>query len=233
MELVEFLNNNAGVLSIVLSGIVMIATVVYAKLTFSLVDETRRMREVQTEPTIEIVALPMEESIHFFTLRVRNIGLGPAYDVQFKLAGETNSDGENELIKDFTKSKFLEKGLKYLGSGQELHSGYTQINKNFESKIAAHLIISVTYRSATNKIRTDTNQIYFDEYTGYGKLGTPHLYAIAQSLKKIEQNFDNIATGFKRLQVNTYSGEDRNREDEEWEKQQQEFSERNHQKKED
>ena len=216
-DTVTFLNDNAGVLSTLFSGIVMLATVVYAILTASLVKETRRMREAQTEPRIEVMALPREEFVNIITLNVKNIGLGPAYEVRFTLSGEGNTSGENELIHDFSRSQFLSKGLRYLGPGQHLQSGYTQMTKNFSEKIKARLAVNVTYKSATGKAYTDTIPIYFEEFEGYGTVGTPHAYSIAQSLGKIERSIDTLASGFRRLRVDAYSHEDREREHEEME----------------
>lgn len=216
-DLAAFLNKNAGVLSIVFSGIVMLATVVYAILTAGIVKETRRMRESQTEPRIEVTAFPREEFVNIITLCVKNIGLGPAYDVHFRLRGESQSDGESELIQDFSRSQFLVKGLRYLGPGQELRSGFTQMTKNFESKIKARLIVEVVYSSSTGKSYNDNIPVHFEQFEGYGTIGTPHLYAMAKALEKIERNMDHLVTGFKRLRVDTYSEKDRRREREEWE----------------
>lgn len=217
--MVDFLNQNAGVLSTIFSGIVMAATVVYAILTASLVVETRRMREAQTEPRIEITASPREEFVNIVTLRVKNIGLGPAYDVRFALRGESDTSGENELIGDFSKSQFLTKGLRYLGPGQELQSGFTQMTKNFTGKIKARLTVEVTYLSAARKSYKDTIPLYFEEFEGYGTIGTPHLYSIAKSLEKIERNVGQLASGFRHLRVDTYTSGDREREEAEWEEQ--------------
>lgn len=216
-DAVNFLNQNAGVLSTVFSGIVMLATVVYATLTASLVKETRRMREAQTEPKMEVTASPREEFVNIITLHVKNIGLGPAYNLRFKLRGESHTPGENDLIGDFSRSQFLSKGLRYLGPGQELQSGYTQMAKNFAEKIKARLTVEVTYSGATGKSYTDEIPIHFEEFEGYGAIGTPHIYSIAKSLEKIERNIDHLTTGFRRLRVDTYSNEDRDREREELE----------------
>lgn len=214
---VNFLNQNAGVLSTIFSGIVMLATVIYAILTASLVTETRRMREVQTEPRMEVTASPREEFVNIITLRVKNIGLGPAYGLRFVLRGEAQTSGENELIKDFSRSQFLSKGLRYLGPGQELQSGFTQMTNNFEEKIKARLAVEVTYSSASGKSYADTVPIHLDEFEGYGSIGTPHLYSIAKSLEKIERNAEHLASGFRHLRVDTYTNEDRERDREEWE----------------
>jgi len=224
MDTVDFLNKNAGVLTTVFSGIVMLATVIYAVLTASLVAETRHMREVQTEPKMEVIAFTREEFVSFITLRVKNIGLGPAYNVKFVLRGESQSAGELELIQDFSRSHFLSRGLQYLGPGHELQSGFTQINQNFNEKINARLIVEVTYSSASGKVYADSIPIHFEEFEGYGILGTPHLYSIAKSLEKIERNIDHLATGWRRLRVDSYTESDRNRESEELEERHREYA---------
>ena len=216
-DVVSFLNQNAGVLSTVFSGIVMLATVVYAVLTASLVTETRRMREAQTEPRMEVTATPREEYVNLITLRVKNIGLGPAYNVHFSIRGESQTAGEVKLIEDFSRSQFLSKGLRYLGPGQELQSGFTQMHENFAEKVKARLTVEVTYSSATGKSYTNTIALHFEEFEGYGTIGTPHLYSIAKSLEKIERNVDHLATGFRRMKVDTYASQDRDREREELE----------------
>lgn len=208
-EILTFLNANSGGLSALFSGIVMLATIVYAVLTASLVRETRHMRELQTEPIIEVIAYPREEYVNIITLRVKNIGLGSAYNVVFKLSGQSNSEAETKLINDFSKSQFLTKGLKYLGPRQELQSGFTQMTDDLEAKINSLLIIEVDYENSTGKSYKQSFKINFEEFRGYGTLGKPHLYSIAQSLEKIENNISHIISGFKKLNVDTYSGEDR------------------------
>lgn len=83
-EIFDFLNGNSGALTVIFTAVVTISTVVYACLTYVLVKETRLMRQVQTEPKIEITARSMEFAIHILRLHVRNIGLGPALNVKFK-----------------------------------------------------------------------------------------------------------------------------------------------------
>ena len=214
LEVVNFLNQNSGALQAVFAGIVMLATVVYACLTAQLVAETKRMREVQTEPKIEITASPREEFVNIITLRIENIGLGSAYNIGFVLSGLSNSTGEGQLIEDFSKSQFLAKGLRYLGPRQILHSGFTQITENFEEKIKARLNIEVTYNNATGKTYKDTIPILFEEFDGYGSIGKPNLYAIAQSLEKIQKNFEHLISGFKRLKVDNFTSEDRYKDEE-------------------
>ena len=50
--IVECLNNNSGVLTLIFTAVVALSTVCYVVLTAKLVSETRKIREVQTEPKI-------------------------------------------------------------------------------------------------------------------------------------------------------------------------------------
>ena len=51
---IEWLNNNSGVLTLIFTGLVALSIGVYAFLNAKLVSEPRKMREVQTEPGIHI-----------------------------------------------------------------------------------------------------------------------------------------------------------------------------------
>ncbi len=74
--MLEFLNKNAGALTVIFTAVVTLSTVVYAILTAALVKETRRMRQAQTEPKIEITLRPSDEWINLIRLHLKNIGLG-------------------------------------------------------------------------------------------------------------------------------------------------------------
>ncbi|MFH7191653.1 hypothetical protein ACHWGL_32695, partial [Klebsiella pneumoniae] len=53
---------------------------------------------------------------------------------------------------------------------------------------------------------------------GVEKIGTPPLLAMARSLEKIQGDIAHLASGFKKLKVETHTYEDRQRERAEWEK---------------
>ncbi len=210
--MLEFLNQNSGALTVIFTAVVTISTVVYAVLTAVLVAETRRMRQTQTEPKVEVVIKPREEWISLFHVHVRNIGLGPAYDISFEIIAEKGGDGAQELIGDFTKTNFFKTGLKYLGPGQELASDFSQMTEKFDQKIESVLVFDVHYRGATGRLYQEKFRLDFCEFKGRTQMGTPHLYAIAQHLEKIQSDFRNLATGFKRMKADVYDNEDRERE---------------------
>jgi hypothetical protein len=112
--MINWLNTNAAVVSLIFSAVVAGSTVVYACLTAMLVSETHRMRQLQMQPRIEVTLQPREEWMNLISMHVRNIGLGPAYDISFELVPEAPSEGALKLIADFSTSQFLNTGLRYL-----------------------------------------------------------------------------------------------------------------------
>lgn len=208
-DLLTFLNANSGALNVIFTGVVTIATAVYAVLTWKLVSETRQMRQVQTEPKIEITLRSVDEAIHIQRLYVRNIGLGPALQLTFRPKILAGAEGAQVLIDELTKTNFFTSGLSYLGPGEQRYSHYTQMTENFDAKITSVLAFDLTYKSATGQGYQETIVIDMSEHLGSYQLGKPHLYSIAQSLEKIEKDLGHVVSGFKRIRTNVYTSEDR------------------------
>ena len=83
-DVISFLNQNSGALTVMFTAVVTLATVVYAALTAILVIETRKLRLVQTEPRIEITVESLDFAVHIVRLCIRNIGEAPAKNLTFE-----------------------------------------------------------------------------------------------------------------------------------------------------
>lgn len=212
-QAIAYLNSNSGALTVIFTAVVTISTVAYAILTWSLVSETKKMREVQTEPRIELTLKPLDFAINIVRLHVRNIGLGPAKNVKFTSNVASGGAGAEKLLGEFNKANFLKTGLKYFGPGHELHSGYTQITQDFDAKIASIFIYDIEYESVTGKKHSDQITIDVSELKGMNQLGKPNLYAIAQSIENIQKDFSHVVSGFKKIHADVYTSEDRDREE--------------------
>ncbi len=217
-ELIDFLNKNAGALTLSFTAVVALSTVAYALLTWRLVSETRRMRQVQTEPKIEITVKPLEFAVNILRLHIRNIGLGPALAVRFSPRVVSGGDAAQALLGEFTETNFFKVGLAYLGPSQELYSHYTQMNQNHDAKIASVIAFDIQYKGVTGKTYSDTIIIDMSEQKGTYQLGRPSLHAIAQSLEKIQKDIGHITSGFKKIKADIYTATDREAEAEEFRK---------------
>lgn len=217
-EILDYLNKNSGAFTVIFTAVVTAATAVYAILTYVLVKETRLMRQVQTEPRIEITAKSLDVAIHILRLHIRNIGLGPALNVRFSPKVVAGDEAAKDLISEFTETNFFKVGLSYFGPGQELLSSYTQLTQNHEGKIASVIAFEVEYESTTGKKYKETLLIDMSEHKGAYQLGKPHMYSIAQSLEKLQKDVGHIVSGFKRIRTDVFTAEDREEEAEEWRK---------------
>ncbi|MBA8889933.1 hypothetical protein FHW12_004180 [Dokdonella fugitiva] len=207
--ILEFLNKNAGALTVLFTAAVTVATAVYAALTWVLVKETRMMREVQTEPKLQVTVGSFDFAIHIVRLHVRNVGLGPALDVTFKPKVLAGGQSAERLLAEFTGVNFFSVGLKHFGPGQERVSAYTQLNEDHDGKMASMLALDVTYSSATGKRYADSLVIDMSELKGSYQLGKPDAYAIARSLEKMQSDIHRLTTGFHRIKADIYTSEDR------------------------
>ena len=215
---IEFLNNNSGVLTLIFTAAVAVSTIFYAVLTAKLVSETRKMREVQTEPKIHITIESLDFFISLTRLNIKNIGLGPASDLQFRPRVVSGGESAENLLKEFTSSNFFKTGLRHLGPGQHVYSRYTDMREDFEGKADSVVAFKLDYKSVTGRQHHEEIIIDMSEMKDDYRLGKPHLYSIAQSLEKIQKDLGHIVSGFKRVRADVYSSEDRKREYEEWKK---------------
>lgn len=221
--MVEFLQQYQDLATLIFSAVVALSTVVYAVLTALLVIETRQMRRAQTEPKIVSYFEPREEFMNFGHLYFQNIGAGPAFNVSFEFKAKPEDEGSKFLIEDFSKPQFIKTGIDYIGSSQKIQSNYTQFTEHYEVKIKAVFTVIIKYKSSTNREYSDSYIIDMSQFKGAGSLGTPHMYSIAQSLQKLQEDVHKFSNGFNKLKVDSYSSEDREKEHQERLKLQEEY----------
>lgn len=133
-EVIVSLNKYSNLISLLFSLVVTVATAIYAVLTWRLVSETRQLRQVQTEPRIEITQESFEYAVNIVRLRIRNIGLGPALSLRFSPRVTKGGDVAKSLLEEFTASSYFSSGLHYLGPGQHLFSLYTNMMESGPQK---------------------------------------------------------------------------------------------------
>jgi hypothetical protein len=96
-----------------------------------------------------------------------------------------------------------------------MHSNFTQLSQNHESKMTSVLLFDLEFESVTGVKYKEQAVIDMSELRGIGQLGTPNLYSIAKSLEKIKDDFAHITSGFQRINTNIFTSEDRAKEQEE------------------
>lgn len=220
MNWIDEINKNAGLIGLVFSLVVTIATVVTAWLNARLVSETRKMREAQTEPHIEVTYRIRDEWINLLDVAVRNIGLGPAYDISFDLRSEEPAETKSDLIESLERLNCFSKGLAYLGPSQEFSSFWTSLVEGQTSKLDTRVHITCKYINATGSCYQAICILDLSELKGIRRIGEPPLHKISKQLESIAKNINHFASGFKRLGINSYTQADRDAAHAAWEAEQ-------------
>jgi hypothetical protein len=208
-KLFDLLNTNSGALSALFSGVVTVATIIYAWLTAKLVQETRQMRQVQTEPRIQITYRVRDEWINLIDIAVRNIGLGPAHDLKFEIHADTDTPGSTELVTRLMKLAAFKSGLSYMGPAQEYFSFWSSLVEGDSTKLDSRIVITCSYRSVTNIRYQHECVLDLSELKGSSRIGDPPLHKIAKHLEQIEKALSRLGSGSSRLKVDTFTQADR------------------------
>ena len=189
----------------VFTGVVAISTVAYALLTWRLVSETRRLREVQTEPR---VSMRLELATHVghggIELVIRNEGQGPAQNIRFNFQGDPTyfiDHGQDQPVDQITAIK---NGLPYLGPGQDFRilMGWLY-GEAFERASQQPWLFHVAYENSLGKLQSSDYTLDFSQFSGLIIGGGPPLVKIEKHLEAIKNDFSRIATGTRKIQVLT------------------------------
>lgn len=207
----EYLNNNSGAINAIFSMVVAISTVFYVCLTRSVARETVLLRKAQTNPLISISVETLDDAIHILRLNIKNIGSGPALNINFSWKVIAGDEGAESLVAEFTKSNFFKTGINNLGPGKERFSHYTVMTEHTEVKLQSVLEFEVKYSSLQGEEFKEKIIIDMSEHSTDYQLGTPHLAAIAKSIEKIQKDISSYKA-FSRLKVDIYTS--KNRDDE-------------------
>ena len=214
-EFLAKLSTHSDVLTLIFTAVVTLSTAVYAVLTGILVSETRKMREVQTEPKFHITVDSYDFAIHIMRLNFQNIGMGVAKNLKIYPSIVSGGESADLLLSDFTKSNFFKTGLRHFGPNQIIYSTYTDTSKDYEGKSLSILSFKLEYESISGKKYFEEIVIDMSEIKGRYQLGKPNLYAIAKSVENIQKDFGHVVSGFKKMNINVYTSEDRRKEEEE------------------
>ena len=166
------------------------------------------MRNAQTEPCVDITYKLRNEWLKLIDIAIKNIGLCPAHDIKFDIIPLTKDEVTIELIKELKEKHFLSSGLNYLSPGQEISSFFT--NTKFKGKMVSRILIKPLYKNAIGKNYSNQYMMNLSELEGIIKIGQlPPLYKIAKYVKVIKDEIKHSTSGFKRLNTDIYTSEDR------------------------
>lgn len=187
---------------------VQLANILLAPLTFGLLwltwvlaNETRKTRLQGKHPHIVITIEP-NKYIMFFDLVVENIGAGPAFELSTTLRPDILvKDGERTVI--VSSSSFLR--MQILKPKQR----FSQFLGRWGDFDPRQSLVTCTCKDVDGTSHTFTNVIDLESFASMHVLGSDNLEKIAQHLEKIERTIDHLGSARSRINVNTYTVDDR------------------------
>lgn len=218
------------------SWVAALATVSIAILTVFLAKETWALRQFQLQhtelirkagikPTVDVHLQSSPAAFHFFDIHIVNNGPGTALNIRFSVEN-MNPNGigvYHEVEAKMMDLAILKDGISSLGPGQRRSSflvSILELNKSLgEGTFDYHSKVLATFEDVEGTIYTSTAHFNFNELKGVSEIGGGDpLHRISKSLDAIQTDLRSFGTGFRKLQTDIYTSEDRERAKEQWEK---------------
>jgi len=202
----DFFTSIAGVVA---AGVTALATVFLWVATRTLVTETRRMVEASSRPHVVATIEPNRWSLMYADIRVTNSGTGTAYDIDVAFDPPLSVEGKDHAPLAH---------ISVLRPGQTLASYLSRIGPLMD---VVHTVTVSWRRDPQPTSARETNQytISLRDLKGFEILGaTEPLMQVAQEMKHLREDWKNVASGFSRLRVETFTAHDRQREQEDYAK---------------
>lgn len=230
---VQFNSSNSLSSDSISSWVSALATVSISVLTFFLAKETWNLRLSQLEqlnqlrresirPNVVVNVSPSVADAAFLDISVQNIGKGVAHDLTFSF--DFNEPTSKSLEDIFYKFSIFKNGCSSFGVGQILKSYFLSFS-DLEEKIGRDKIfslkvsITIFYSDSEGYKYENKMTIDFSDFDGIQILegSIDPIYSIFQEVKKIRKDFESIigiTIGGKRIKIDSFNSEDRNKEQE-------------------
>ncbi len=206
MQLLDYLNKNSGALNVLFTLIVAVSTAFYAILTWRLTSETKKMRKSQTEPKVSVYLQTCRVAMGFFDLIIKNIGLGPAYNVRFEVLEEFAVRGDRKL----SDVDFIHEGIKYMPPNYSVETFFLQLmGEQYKEIIDKNIKIKVIYENSEGEEISEIINLNMSQFKGRQRLGDDPLNEIAKNIGNIQQDINKLSSGFNHLRIDTYTSKDR------------------------
>ncbi len=179
-----------------------IATIFLWRVTKVLANETTRMVQAASQPHVVVTIEPNRWSLLHFDLKVDNTGNAPAYDISINF--------DPPLENGEARGSQLEiplNAISVLKPGQGMSS---YLSEYTPLKNKAYTVNVSWLRDPQSQAREqNTYKLDMATVEGISQLGSDPIVQIAEHIKKLQESLKPVASGSKRIKVDTFSSGDR------------------------
>lgn len=197
--MLTWLQDHSAAVAALSSLVLTVITGYYVYLARRLLKENQEIRLAATRPELAIYIRPDEGEMSFVILCIENVGPGPAYDVTFT----TNVDFKNGQRSPLRGVGPFRQGLTYFPPHHKIEHFLTSVIGKLDDLKKQPLEIVANYRDTVGGEYTRSFLIDFGELENLSRIGTPPLHDIAKAVKALQQDVNQISTGFRKPRILT------------------------------
>ena len=193
--------------TLIAAGVTAFGTIVLALLTFVLAKHTKRANEISSSPIVVVTMTPNMWGVNHIDIEVENVGEATAFDIEIDYEPELVAWSSNEDRKvPYTKVAVLK-------PGQLLRASLDKYDNYADTEYKAKL--SWARKPMSKKRETIEHTLTVKDIAEATYLGSRDATVqIAEQVKKIREDWKNIANGYNRLNSDVYTQADRTAENE-------------------
>ncbi|MFO7715088.1 hypothetical protein [Desulfosarcina sp.] len=198
----NWLEAHSGLVTLLFTAMVAVSTVIYACLTASLVRETRRLRQAETDPQLSVSLVTSAVSFHLLELVIQNHSRAPATDLVWSIAPSAAELADRKIDAHILESL---NGLQYLGPGQVIRSFFASAIEIMGKGQSAPVVdAKVTYAGVDGKKQSQHFVLDPNKFAGLVGVGDPPHVEIRKAIAELSKSLDRV-TRLNRIRVETIS----------------------------
>lgn len=206
MPIIDTLNDNAGAVTGVATAALLLVTAFYAWTTHRLFKEAKVTRLLAGEPRVVAYLRVNEVHSNIVQMHIANLSTAAAIGVSAQL--ERLTDWPTEFY--FENSKIL-RDISYLRPHEVLKFDLGVGPSLFRDKEPARFRIKIGYVSLDGRAFKFDRELYIESVEGHSHFRIYSIDDVARRLEDIAKTLQSFA-GFKRMQVDTFTSQDRRKE---------------------
>ena len=184
-----WLNCNSGAVNSILAFLLVGVTGAYVILTYCLLCESKKFREMSLRPALVMTVELHETYWGLFNFRLENIGGGAAHRIRLQTNRKLIVKGKDPL----NKLGLFKHGLPSLGPARKIESFLASAYELGEAGFQQEPVeVTVRYNDAAGHKFEEKFELNFASFQNLNQVGDAPLKMIADSTKKIQKDIEGL-----------------------------------------